>query len=147
MKKPSSKPNHQPGKKPSGSLNDKNLGKALDVAKQGLAAVDSVAGVFKEKERTHQTVAQAQADVQKAQEETSRCRIGAQKRRDELMAEDRKDARAHEHAMAALADQRVKDASIIRAREQMLDRLLNDPMANGPELIQSLALLSKPDGD
>ena len=147
MKKPSQKPSTQTGEKPSGSSNEKNLGKALDVAKQGLAAVDSVAGVFKEKERTHQTVAQAQADVQKAQEETSRCRIGAQMRRDELVVADRENTRIHERAMQALADQKVKDAALMRDREQMLDRLLNDPMANGPQLIQSLALLSKPDGD
>lgn len=144
--KPKPKPDTPPTKKPPGSANDKNVGKVLDVAKQGLATLSSVAGVFTERERTRQAEVKAHADVRKAEEQTSQRRIAAQQRLSELVVEDKKNAMDHQRAMQSLANQQAVDAARIRQQDQVLDRILNTP-EDSPQLAQSLrALLSKPDG-
>lgn len=150
MKKPTPKPKPvpSPGKKTSGSTNDKNIGKALDVAKQGLAAVSSVAGIFTEQQRTHQAVTKAHANVRQAEEETSRRLIDARKRLAELAAEDRKDERDHRHKMQELANRRENDTARIRQQDRLLDHVLNQTTADSPALEQSVrALLTNPGGD
>lgn len=150
MKKPTQKPKPDPssGKKTPGSTNDRNIGKALDVAKQALSATASVAGVFTERERTFQAETKAHADVRKAEEETSRCRIGAQKRLAELVVDDKKNQMDHERNMKVLANERENDTARIRQQDRLLDHVLDQTTVDSPVLEQSVrALLSKPGGD
>ncbi|GKT17145.1 hypothetical protein AVHY2522_14220 [Acidovorax sp. SUPP2522] len=146
MKKPV--PKHDPKKKGEASTpwNDKTVGKVLDVAKQGMSSIESLADLGKEVQRTKQIEIKATVQITQAVEKTEQTRINADRQIADIHRSHFKDRMEHEREMQRLNNQATNDAALIRQRDRVLDKLLDNPGDETPQLADSLRVLL-PNGD
>lgn len=146
MKKPV--PKNDPKKKGEASTpwNEKTVGKVLDVAKQGMSSIGSIADLGKEVQRTKQIEIKAAVQITQAVEKTEQTRINASRQIADIHRSHFKDRMEHEREMQRLNNQATNDAALIRQRDRVLDKLLDNPGDETPQLADSLRVLL-PNGD
>lgn len=125
MKKPTPK-NTPPAKDGGGEIPGQVLGKILDVGKGALSTGDSIVGLFKEKERTKQVLAEAAGRVAEAKEITRQTVVNAGVQITDIHRAHHENVMKHEQAMAKLQGEREDARVRNRASERLLDKLLDE---------------------
>lgn len=146
MKKPTPKSDTKKKSENSNPWTDKTVGKALDVAKEGMSSIGSLADWGKEVQRTKQAEIKATVEITQAVEKTTQTRIKAVTDIAAIQGNHFKDRMEHELEIQRLKNQREKDAALIRQRDRVLDKLLDNPGDNTHQLADSLRTLL-PNGD
>lgn len=129
-----------PGK-PGSNASAANVGKALDALKVGASTIGDIAGVFAEKQRTLQALADGHSQVRQAEEKTKQ----VEKQIDEEIA--RIDAQVHgrnlDHVetMQRMRDAHAKEMGLHRQRERVLDALLESSHNRPEQLVDGLRAL------
>ncbi len=146
MKKPNPKNNSRNKGEASSPWTEATIGKTLDVAKASMSSIGSLVDLGKEVQRTKQVEINAAVHIKQAVEKTEQTRIQAVKDTVAIQRDHFKDRMEHEREMQRLKDQREKDAALIRQRDRVLDKLLDNSEGNMPQLADSLRVLL-PNGD
>lgn len=146
MKKPT--PNSDPKKKGEASnpWSEKTVGKVMDVAKEGMSTIGNLTDWGKEVQHTKQAHIQAHAQIVGAKEVTEQTRLRAEVDITSIHRDHHKDKMEHERELQRLKNQRENDAALMHQRDRVLDKLLDDPRDNTPQLADSLRALL-PNGD
>lgn len=141
MKKPV--PKNDPKKKgEAGTLwTEKTVGKALDVAKQGMSSIASIADLGKEVQRTKQVEINATVQITQAVEKTAQTRINADRQIADIHRSHFNDRMEHQREMLRLENQAKNDAELIRQRDRVLDKLLDNPGGDTLQLADTLRVL------
>jgi hypothetical protein len=140
MKKPGPKSDHKEGDS-SNRWSQTNVGKALDLANKGMSTVGHVTDWAKEKQRTEQTRLKSQVQLTEAVEKTAQARIDADAKIFGVYRDHFKNEMDHKLEMQRLADERVNSAALIRQRDKVLDKLLDNPGDQPQQLADSLRAL------
>lgn len=146
MKKPAPKSDPKKKGEASNPWTEKTVGKVMDVAKEGMSTIGSLADWGKEVQRTRQAEINAAAQITQAIENTEQARIKAGVDIAGIRRDHSNNIMEHECEMQRLKNQRDNDAALIRQRDRVLDKLLDNPGDNTPQLADSLRVLL-PNGD
>lgn len=118
--------------------NEHNVGKALDVAKQGTTTISSVANVFSEVQKTKQKKIDAEASIAKSEHKTKRALANMTVSLAEVHRDMEKNKQEHEAKMTELNLQHELNVTVAEHRERLLDKLLEAPASDSPALVDGL---------
>lgn len=106
-----------------------------------MSSIGSLADWGKEVQRTKQAEIKATVEITQAVEKTTQTRIKADTDIAAIHRNHFKDRMEHEREIQRLKNQRENDAALIRQRDRVLDKLLDNPGDNTPQLADSLRVL------
>lgn len=141
MKKPTPKSSPQKKSKTDNVWSEKTAGKAMDFGKAGMSTIGDLADWGKEVQRTKQEYIKAQTQIAGAKEVTAQTRLRAEVDIMSIHRDHHKDKMEHERELQRLKNQRENDAALIHQRDRVLDKLLDNPEDNTPQLADSLRAL------
>lgn len=144
MKKPTPKYGTQKdeaGKSTGSKTNAQTMNKVLDIGKGIVSVSSGLIDLGKEKEKTNQVRIKTAAEVEIARQTTEQHRLSANVAHDEIARLCEKDDKDFQATMAKLAIERDDKASQNRVRENLVQRLVQDPEVSKAQIVDTYQAL------